>query len=680
MKILQLGKFYPIRGGVEKVMWDLTRGISGRGVDCDMLCAMLPADGFDPRKPVVAEFNAHGRVICVKAILKLAATMISPAMVFWLRRHAGEYDIIHIHHPDPMACLALRMSGFRGRVILHWHSDILKQKGLLVLYRPLQRWLIRRASVIVGTTPVYVRQSPDLISARHKITYLPIGIEDSVYSPSESDDDTVTVFSLGRLVEYKGFSYLIEAAALLPDNYRVKIAGKGPLEGELRSLAERTAPGKVEILGYVTDEEARRLYNDCSVFVLSSVMKTEAFGIVQLEAMSCRKPVIATHIPGSGTDWVNADGVSGINVPCCDSAALARAIRDVCEDPERYRRYCSDARERYESLFSYEGMVDGALDIYTERSLYRPLLSVLAASLDRSKTVCLPSGAAGWDFLYYAAGRHAVQGVVMDGILGVESDDRHAIPSSLAHLWLTDVRRIEEANRRIEAIVSKQRDTWSRRGIGAILLKGLETARFYPVPRHRVNGDIDWWMPSAKDWNAAINVLKDNKIEWTVDSDGDISYELAGVVVEHHRKGLATPSPTPESTLLLLSGHILHHAMVTGAGLRQLYDYAAALKSLDGFYDRDLYAELLRARHLTRWNEVLEGLIAKSFYAESGDEARLLQLILEDGNFGLDKPGRFRGLWKRARLFMKIAPRPFVSRWLSLMAGRLRRPTRSISN
>jgi rhamnosyl/mannosyltransferase len=82
--------------------------------------------------------------------------MVSPAMVSHLRMIASEYDIIHVHHPDPMAALALRLSGYQGKVVLHWHSDIVKQKKLLSLYLPLQKWLIRRADLIVGTTPVYL--------------------------------------------------------------------------------------------------------------------------------------------------------------------------------------------------------------------------------------------------------------------------------------------------------------------------------------------------------------------------------------------------------------------------------------------------------------------------------------------------------------------------------------------
>ena len=376
MRILQIGKFYPIRGGVEKVMWDLTRGLVSRGVECDMLCAMLRKDDFDDADRAdacvdgrcrIISFGASGCCICVPAIAKVAATMISPAMVCWLRRHCGEYDIIHIHHPDPMACLALRLSGFKGKIVLHWHSDILKQKGLLRAYLPLQKWLVRRADRIVGTTPVYVKSSPALSEVQDKVTYLPIGIEDNIRNESAPNlsGEFRTVFSLGRLVEYKGFTYLVEAARYLPDGYRIVIGGKGPLEGALKRQIESCGlDGKVELKGYLSDPEIREWYNRCDVFVLSSIMKSEAFGIVQLEAMSCGKPVVATEIPGSGTSWVNAHGISGINVPVCDSVALADAIKEICGSGPRYNLFCRNARTRYEKMFALDTMVDGALEIY----------------------------------------------------------------------------------------------------------------------------------------------------------------------------------------------------------------------------------------------------------------------------------------------------------------------------
>ena len=378
MKILQLGKFYPIRGGVEKVMWDLFQGLNEAGVHCDMLCAALPGTQADPEdrewqvgdKPLTFKTAGEGRCYCVKAIQKTAATMISPEMVRWVKEHKDEYDIIHVHHPDPMACLALRLSGYKGRVVLHWHSDILKQKGLFHLYKPLQRWLVRRADRIVGTTPVYVRKSPHLWNVQHKVAFIPIGIEDNirrtpVVPPRLSQEKTV--FFLGRLVEYKGLKYLVEAATYLPSDYHIVIGGSGPLEDALRKqIKEAKLEGRVSLEGRIGNDRMKELFNDCTLFCLPSTMKTEAFGIVQIEAMSCGKPVVATRVADSGISWVNEQGVSGWNAEPRDPEGLADAILSICANEKTYRSFCQGARERFEQNFTREAMIQKFLSLYEQ--------------------------------------------------------------------------------------------------------------------------------------------------------------------------------------------------------------------------------------------------------------------------------------------------------------------------
>src|SRR5690606_29392202 len=133
MKILQLGKFYPIRGGGEKVMYDSMRGLSRRRIQCAMLCASTedyPAGDI--------RIHAYANVFVVATALKVAATLPAPCIHRRLRRRAADYDIIHVHHPDPMAASALSLARYKGKVLLHWHSDIVKQKNLMKHYPPLQ--------------------------------------------------------------------------------------------------------------------------------------------------------------------------------------------------------------------------------------------------------------------------------------------------------------------------------------------------------------------------------------------------------------------------------------------------------------------------------------------------------------------------------------------------------------
>lgn len=363
MKILQLGKFYPIEGGVEKVMLDLTTGLSARGIDCDMLCASM--------KPQQIQLNKHGRLFGVKALKKIAATMISPSMVWTLRKIAKEYDLIHVHHPDPMACLALFCSGFKGKVVLHWHSDILKQKSLLKLYRPFEKWLIRRADMIVGTTPVYVQQSPMLKKVQHKVDYIPIGVEELQPTPEGVErirsqyPGKKIVYSLGRLVEYKGFVHLVDAASHLDEEYVVLIGGNGPLRETIEQrIEELELQDKVKLLGYVKEEESADYFGACDVFCLSSIWKTEAFAIVQVEAMSCGKPIVATRIPESGVSWVNRHEYSGVNVPIKSGIFLAEAIHYLTKSEWIYDGYAERARRLYEECFTLDKMIDRCVILY----------------------------------------------------------------------------------------------------------------------------------------------------------------------------------------------------------------------------------------------------------------------------------------------------------------------------
>lgn len=366
MKILQLGKFYPIRGGVEKVMYDLMLGLSASGIHCDMLCAST-----EGHPPAMITINAYATLYVVKTPVKVAGTMLAPAMISKLRKIAKHYDIIHIHHPDPMATLALYLSGYKGKVVLHWHSDILKQKMLLKLYRPLQQWLIDRATRIVGTTPLYVRESPFLAAAQHKVGYVPIGVNpivptaEGVQAIREKYQNKTLVFSLGRLVEYKGYEFLIRAAESMDERFHVLIGGKGPLQQHLSDLiVERGLQNRVTLLGFVSDSEVADYYAACDMFCLSSIWKTEAFAIVQIEAMSCGKPVVSTRIPGSGVSWVNEHQVSGLTVAPQDAGALAQAINAIGLNKERYDQVATGSLARYQNHFTHEKMISSCLQIY----------------------------------------------------------------------------------------------------------------------------------------------------------------------------------------------------------------------------------------------------------------------------------------------------------------------------
>lgn len=711
MKVLQLGKFYPIKGGVEKVMENLTGGLGRRGIQCDMLCAAYPMPDSPDRKYEV-RLNDNARIIVVPTIANVAATMISPALVLELRRlvKAEHYDIIHVHHPDPMAALALFLTPYHGKVVIHWHSDIVKQKTLLRLFMPIQNWMLKRADRIVGTSPVYVAQSDHLVKWQFKTSYLPIGIDGLQTSSYRAASIKArfpgrkVVFSLGRAVTYKGFEYLISATALLPDDYVTVIGGEGPFLGQMKKqAADLGIQNRVFFPGFIPDSELPAWFGACDVFVLSSVMKTEAYAIVQLEAMSCSRPVISTHIEGSGVHWVNAHGESGIIVPTRDSRALADAIVEITSDSTIYSQYCQRARERFERMFTRGRMIDNCIGIYdyvlgktphTQQTMLALLRQALwNTGIDYS---AFSSDPGLWRTVLNASASQSIYSLIYDVL-------PPSIPQDVISAWQDHVGRIEYFNRLTERIVSVQESTWKENGLDYALLKGTSLSGLYSNPLHRGCGDIDWYF-SPDDWDKALEIARRNVGDnIAVDSDGDISYFINGITVEHHRDWTSLSSRrfrrilgkphikdgrlSPTDTLITLNAHILHHILTGCIGIKQFADLAMAYNRYMPEIDRNELAGLLERLSLTRWTALLHSVLVRltgispellpiAPQAPQRHTDRLFDMIMRDGSFGNGKRVRVAGIPGRVLLLIRYCPRECMARYFHLAAGTLKKVVR----
>lgn len=349
------------------MIYNVREGLAARGVRCDVLCC-------NKGTASLREVVRNGTIYRAGFFGHLFSMPLSPGLFVHFWRIAANYDVIALHHPDPAATLALFLLRRRVRagIVVHWHSDVVRQKVALRLFLPLQRWLLRRAFAVVVSSPVYAR-SRHLEAVRDKVLVVPIGIERRaprgdaarVAAFRARYADAVLVFALGRLVYYKGFEYLVEAGAHLDGSLKILIGGDGPYRRRLRRLIARHGlTRKVFLLGSLDDDEAQVCYQACDVFCLPSVLPSEAFGIVQIEAMRLGKPVVATRLPGSGVSWVNADRVSGLNVAPRDPVALARAINVLARNPGLARRFGERGRRRFEALFTREHMCDLLQRIY----------------------------------------------------------------------------------------------------------------------------------------------------------------------------------------------------------------------------------------------------------------------------------------------------------------------------
>lgn len=364
MKVLHIGKFYPpVLGGMELFLFDMVEALS-KHVQCDVLCANIN------NRTVVQEGDAY-TVIRAANIGDIFSTSMSPATIGLLKKLRGEYDLIHLHLPNPMANLAYFIVRPRTKLVLHWHSDILKQKNLMTLYKPLQEWLLKRADLIVATSLNYLASSIYLRRHVGKCVTVPLGLNPErlkinykkVCEIRDTFKKKPIIFAVGRLVYYKGLSYLIEAMKSV-DAYLL-IGGAGPLEQELRyQIKKANLTEKVFMLGRIEQEYLGAYYQACDIFTLPSIYRTEAFGLVQVEAMYFGKPLVSTDIPGSGVSFVNRNEVTGFLVTPKSSHALVNALSKLVDDPELREEFGMNGKKRLQTEFHIEMIAERILNVY----------------------------------------------------------------------------------------------------------------------------------------------------------------------------------------------------------------------------------------------------------------------------------------------------------------------------
>ncbi|HEY3381845.1 MAG TPA: glycosyltransferase [Vicinamibacterales bacterium] len=369
MRILHLYKdYWPLLGGIENHIRVLAEAQAHRGHEVTVLAANR---GWRTR---VQDVNGV-RVILAARFGTIASTPISPSLYTWLARL--EADVVHLHFPHPPGEVARLLIGGAGATVITYHSDIVRQRRLLLAYEPLLRRVLLRADRILVTSPAYAGTSPYLQEFRDKCTVVPLGIElerfeqDRIYSLAAGRarwglprDRPVIVF-VGRFRYYKGLDYLLRALPLVPDVH-VLLVGGGPLLDHLRGITRRLGvTDRVVFTGEVDDSELPACYQVGDVFVLPSHTRAEAFGTSIVEAMAAGLPVISTEI-GTGTSWVNQSGLTGLVVPPCDPAALAAAIKSLVDDPGRRSTMGQAGRSRANHLFGASTMVDAVEQVYKE--------------------------------------------------------------------------------------------------------------------------------------------------------------------------------------------------------------------------------------------------------------------------------------------------------------------------
>lgn len=369
IKVLQLGKqYHPHLGGIEKTMQQMAEGIQDK-VDSYVLATQDKGEAYNA---VINGVPVH----YAKSWGIVTSMPISFDLIMYLRKHSSEYDIIHLHMPFPLGDLACLLSGFRGKLILYWHSDVVRQKKMMLFYKPLMNWTLKRADAIAVATQGNINGSPYIKRFEKKCVLIPFGLrkeweeKSDKYWISRLDhkgdiNEKLHLLFIGRLVYYKGCDILINAMAKLKElPIDLTIIGSGAMEEELKKRTIQLGLGEmVNFKGRVSDEEMERAITNCDVFVFPSVANSEAFGLVQLEVMAYGKPVINTSL-ATGVPWVSLNRVNGLTVPPLNIQALADAIRWMWENPAERREMGINARERVKNEFNHEKMIGQILELY----------------------------------------------------------------------------------------------------------------------------------------------------------------------------------------------------------------------------------------------------------------------------------------------------------------------------
>lgn len=318
--------------------------------------------------------------------------------------------------------------------------------------------------------------------------------------------------------------------------------------------------------------------------------------------------------------------------------------------------------------------------------VYTAFSVLLQASLWKTDVVlrgAFPLSEKEWQSLFDFAKYQAVTPILYDAVsrLPIELSPGHILVAK----WLVAANQTAILNEDTARVTEEVREIWKKRGINAVVLKGLEAAKLYPVPEHRTCGDVDWFFNTGEEWEKARLWAEELGVNPTADSDGCIHYKYKDVMMDHHHLHI---NPEDKAEVLAMNIlHILKHAMVMGIGVRQFCDLALAYKAFRGQYSTEHLRETLARNKALKWAALLNAFLVYELGLDEGnlpeiegsdwifvprrDVDRLRDLVIGDGNFGLGKSNRFSGFCSRSRLFLKYSGSRYTMRWLGLFWGHL---------
>ena len=371
MRVLHFYKtsFPDTMGGVEQVINQIARGANKLGVNTDVLSL---TSARVPRTIEIDGYLAHR----AKLDVQIASTGFSISAFLRFAQLAKQADVVHYHFPWPFMDLMHFATMVKKPTVVTYHSDIIRQKHLLRIYRPLQWKFLGDVSRIVATSPNYLATSDVLVKYKHKVSVIPIGLDKTTYPVPTLEklaywrDRLGPKFFLfvGVIRYYKGLHILMEAAQ--GTDFPIVIVGVGPIEKELKAQAAQLKLRNIYFLGHLPDEDKVALLTLCYGVLFPSHLRSEAFGISLLEGAMYGKPMISSEI-GTGTTFINIADETGLVVSPSDPAALRQAMQYLWDHPVQAAEMGRRAEERYWRHFTADQMVRSYVDLYGDLVNYR---------------------------------------------------------------------------------------------------------------------------------------------------------------------------------------------------------------------------------------------------------------------------------------------------------------------
>ena len=382
MRVLHIGKFFPpFAGGIENFIGDLMPALLEQGVDVKALVHSSPAvRGHHTRR------LDESRVLRVPCYGSILYAPVSPGFPFVLNRMVKEFQphIIHLHVPNTSAFwVMLSRKAARIPWVVHWHSDVVpslidrRLAAAYSLYRPFEQRLLAHSTKVIATSARYLESSIPLTPWKKKCTVIPLGINPERLPEAEKfalrnaeqiwrNPKSLRILSIGRLTYYKGHEVLIRAVAEMKD-LQLVIVGVGDKKAELEQLIQDLQiQDKIQLMGLLPETELQALLASSDCFCLPSVERTEAFGLVLLEAMRYGKAVIASDVPGSGVGWVVQEGKTGRLFPTGDVLELGKLLRRCSARPEERKNMGMEGQKRFASEFNINQVAGQTIDLYND--------------------------------------------------------------------------------------------------------------------------------------------------------------------------------------------------------------------------------------------------------------------------------------------------------------------------